>query len=341
LLAAQQAEEEAARERAAAEEAKRQQKEQEALLAAQQAEEEAARERAATEEAKRRQEEAERAEYVAQKATLQELKKAAAELAEATASGKFEKVEEEAEASVNPVSKVTLLRGKSELNEIHGTKVIAVGGFGRRTGSTYTSLQVAQFLSGKNMKVACVELAPTPQTAVFRYFVEQGKPVGGGYHLRGVTYYANWPLSRIHELYTGQFSFVVLDCGALADISDVGEIMERSNLSEFFRADISIITTFSSLWDSLNFAQLAFYLEAKRWSKPMHVLAQSKLEDCSEIMNLIPSSVRRNMAMSFYAYSPGQDAFTPEGQIQEAISKVFSVYFPQKRSSKFSFFRKG
>ncbi|GIO80218.1 hypothetical protein J6TS7_38280 [Paenibacillus dendritiformis] len=342
MLAAQLAEEEAERKRAAAaEEAERRRAEEgaqeAAMLAAQLAEEEAERERAAAaEEAERR-----RAEEEAQEAAM-----LAAQLAEEEAERERAAAAEEAAVSQSDSPKVSSIserRERSELKsqfEINGTKVIAVGGFGRRTGSTYTALQIAQFLKAKKMKVACVELAPTPQTAAFKYFVEQGRQAGGGYHWKGVTYFANWPIERLHELYGGHFSFVVLDCGGIADISDVGEISERVVISEFFRADVSVVSTFTSLWDSLNFVQLALHLKGKGWSKPIYILAQSSSDDCAEIKKLIPQGVRRSMEMYFYASFPSQDAFTPEDRIQHSISQVLSMFFTEKRSSKFSFFAK-
>ncbi|WP_268626996.1 hypothetical protein [Paenibacillus alvei] len=360
--AERQAAEEAARqeaERQAAEEAARQEAERQAAEEAarqeaeRQAAEEAARqeaERQAAEEAARQ--EAER--QAAEEAARQEAERQAAEEAARQEASKWQQfiqaTRQEAEREANGEAErhdaidASLEVAASEMNTSFnitktdrrlGSVTIAIGGYGRRTGASHTSIQLAAYLKTKKEKVACVEVRSVNTS--YKYFVTEGTPTqNGGYHLNGVTYYPNWSLDRLPEVYAGGFSFVILDCGGIAEGNAV---VANDLLGEFFKAEHTIITTCSSVWDKANLLQLFAVFQQMGWQKSIDIIVQANDRDAyTSVADLIDPKEKKERNIKVYCNPISASPFDVPEESSKMFDELMKVYFrKEERNFVFSF----
>ncbi|BFH26177.1 hypothetical protein [Paenibacillus melissococcoides] len=216
-----------------------------------------------------------------------------------------------------------------------GSVTIAIGGYGRRTGASHTSIQLATYIKKKKEKVACVEMRS--EHSSYKYFITEGTPnQHGGYQLDGITYYPNFQAERLHEVYAGGYSFVILDFGSIveADRPTDGE-----RLAEYFKADMSIISTFASIWDKGNLVYLMIVLKRMGWKKAASILVQTSCNDSfNGVMNMLDNRERKKGGLQFYRNPLSSDPFKLEEETIQVFDDLLSVYFfnKEEKSSMFS-----
>ncbi|MNW32160.1 hypothetical protein D3C74_90960 [compost metagenome] len=215
-----------------------------------------------------------------------------------------------------------------------GTLTIALGGFGRRTGSSFQAIQLSAFLKSQGMKVACVELAAPHHS--YKYFVQSEQKAmnsAGGYAIKGIMYYPNWDTNRLHEVYGAGYQVIVLDCGNIVEINSKGDFVQNESTFEFFKADRSIVTTFTTLWDQANFLQLLMALRHWGFKKKLHLLASvSSVDSNHDLKEYVKEQKKLNV--QYFSTAFVEDPFKLSESSEEAFSECFMDIIPKANKEK-------
>lgn len=184
-----------------------------------------------------------------------------------------------------------------------GTTIIAVGGAERKTGSTHMAIQLATTTARLGYRTACIEV-PCGSPLVFH--ILQDDPAvdhSGGFAVEGVDYFKNDP-EQMYRILASGYDYVILDLGKLfyMDGSDIGFY---SYSEEFFRADLSILTCGSAIWEFYRFMDIVERLKKMKMDTFWKTVVQFADEALfKEIQQSFDRREKKRMDLYYNPYQP-------------------------------------
>lgn len=185
---------------------------------------------------------------------------------------------------------------------IAGTVIIAIAGSGNRTGTTHSAIQISNILQKLNVSVACVELLdPTTGKPVFEKFKsgDQLASVEGGFRYKEVDYYPEANMKQYLKVLSVKYDYIVLD---------LGDCLNNQYYEEFFRAQVSILTCGSSVWDFDELLNTLDHLYQRSWNKHMCIFINLGDDETFEMTaKTFSKKEKKHMNVDFY-----QGPFQPD-----------------------------
>lgn len=233
--------------------------------------------------------------------------------------------------------------------KIVGTIIIAVAGVGRRTGTTHTAIQIANFLNYEGHQTACIELVdPEENPPTFNIFKnnQQSRLHPDGFTINNIDFFAIEHVNNnnIIDILKAGYKYVVLDLGNLIKADQTPAMHHQ----EFLRADMQIISSCSGLWDFHSLIQNIDTLTKWKWNKKWNVaLHFADNELFQEIQAAITTKESEQISLNYFKtpYQPDPFKITEERAEglyamledvlparQEPVKKGFNLKFWRKSS---------
>jgi len=204
------------------------------------------------------------------------------------------------------------------LEKIVGTVTIAVFSGLRRTGCSFSAIQIAHWLSQK-YRTAYVEMEQSTSD-FFRTIESEKKP--SPFTVGKLTLYPG--KSEIEELLFEDWEYVVIDFGT----------HWRKHLTSFARSHLHILTAYGG--DMEANADLLSDLFDRNWKRPIHFVITATEKGFKEWKEAVSRKEQKELHLHFWKQTlmddPFQDAVLP---IQEILKSVL----PSKKRGLFHFFR--
>lgn len=230
------------------------------------------------------------------------------------------------------------------INEkIIGTVLIAVASTNRRAGSSHNAIQIARYLSGNSFEVACVELLDiNVNPSVFKFLddgTKKSKKMDDGFHSEGIDFYPAANYEKYIKILNAEYQYVVVDLGQI--VTNQGRKSKEGRFfKEFFRANISIISTFPAIWDFQFLVNLVDKLLNNSWNKPFNVLVNfTDDKRYKKFTDSFTSREKRNLQLQFYQNNFLPDPFDLEDDTISIVPEILSSVIPSsKKKKRFYFF---
>lgn len=226
---------------------------------------------------------------------------------------------------------------------IVGTVLIAIAGTCRGAGSTHNAIQIAKYLSGNGFEVACVEMVDCEiNPPVFKYLMDgnsKSSKVDNGFHSNGIDFYKEVDPEKYIQIISARYQYVVVDLGQI--ITNINnKPTEGLYFKEFFRSNISIISTRSAVWDFVNLVKFIDKLLANSWSNQCNVLVNlSDDQRYKYLTTRFTGKQKKDLQLDFSQNSFSPDPFTKvENSIFEALLESIIPKTKKKKIGLFSYF---
>lgn len=225
------------------------------------------------------------------------------------------------------------------INEkIIGTVLIAVASTSRRAGSTHNAIQIARYLSGNSFDVACVELLDNNVNPPVLKFLDDGtkksKKLDDGFLSHGIDFYPAVDYEKYIQVLNAEYQYVVVDLGQIV-LNHGRKSKEGRFFKEFFRANVSVISTFSAIWDFQFLVNIVDKLLNSSWNKPFNIMVN--LADDNRYMKFTDTFTgreKRNLQLQFYQNNFLPDPFNFEDDTISALPDILSSVIPSTRKKK-------
>lgn len=230
-------------------------------------------------------------------------------------------------------------------DRIIGNVVIAVAGTDRRSGTTYNAIQIASFIASENHDVACVELLnQSINPSVFKYWNttnKETKKLDGGFHAAGVDFFPNSDFENYIKILNAGYKYVVIDLGQIVVNADK-QSLEGTYFKEFLRANLTLISSGSALWDTQSLIQFLDRLFVNSWTKTCNIMVNlADLKGFEELTGIFTKKERKELQLNFIMNSFNSNPFENNRDMSDALSSLLNPVLPIKeKKRKFSFFKK-
>ncbi len=225
------------------------------------------------------------------------------------------------------------------INEkIIGTVLIAVAGTNRRAGSSHNAMQIARYLSANSYEVACVELLDINVNPPVFKFLDDGtkmsKKLDDGFLSDGIDFYPAVNYEKYIKILNAEYQYVVVDLGQI--VTNQGRKSKEGRFfKEFFRANISVISTFPAIWDFQFLVNLVDKLLNSSWNKPLNILVN--LTDDNRYKKFTDSFTgreKRNLQLNFFQNNILPDPLNIEDDTLSILPDLLSSVIPATRKKK-------
>lgn len=228
--------------------------------------------------------------------------------------------------------------------KIIGTVLIAVASTNRRAGSSHNAIQIARYLSGDSFEVACVELLDNKVNPSVLKFLDDGtkksKKMDDGFQSEGIDFYPAANYEKYIKILNAEYQYVVVDLGQI--VTNQGRKSKEGRFfKEFFRANISIISTFPAIWDFQFLVNLVDKLLNNSWNKPFNVLVNfTDDKRYKKFTDSFTSREKRNLQLQFFQNNFLPDPLNLEDDTVSIVPEILSSVIPSsKKKKKFYFFK--
>lgn len=221
---------------------------------------------------------------------------------------------------------------------IVGSVLIALGGVGRRTGTSHSAMRLSRYLSSLSYSVACVELLDNElnKPVFFTYNTEAPtkRSAEFGFHYEGIDFFTDVTMQEYIEIHAAGYQYLVVDMGQIVTRSENRNILGQY-AQEFFRADLALITTTAAVWD---FGNLVSYLDGlweNGWKKPMNILVN--LCDDNSFKNLstvFKKNEKKLLQIDFVQSSFQVNPFELTEDMSESYQRLLSEFLPKEKKKK-------
>ncbi|MEK8210414.1 hypothetical protein NST41_33015 [Paenibacillus sp. FSL L8-0696] len=215
------------------------------------------------------------------------------------------------------------------MEKMLGTALIAVGGTGRRTGASHTAIQISNILQELSESVACVELLdPNAGKPVFKKFRsgDQSASIEGGFRYKEVDYYPEADMKQYLRVLSGKYDYIVLD---------LGDCLNNQYYEEFFRAQVSILTCGSSVWDFDDLLNALDHLYQKGWNKHLCILVNLGDDEAFEMTaKTFSKKEKKHMNVDFYQGPFQPDPFLIDDDNRRNYESMLDEILPTENKKK-------
>jgi hypothetical protein len=199
-----------------------------------------------------------------------------------------------------------------------GTVAIAVFSGIKRTGCSFTALQIASWLSQK-YRTAYVEMEQ--QTSTY-YRSLDSERTSTSFKVDNLTLYPG--VSQLDELLFEDWEYVVIDFGT----------RWRDHLPSFARSHLHILTAYSCDMDAT--ADLLTHLYDKNWKRPVHIVVTATDAGFKEWTEAVSRRERKDLQLHFWKQAlcdnPFQNGVLP-------IHELIGAILPKKKRGFFNLFK--
>ncbi|WP_054943706.1 hypothetical protein [Paenibacillus ihuae] len=230
-------------------------------------------------------------------------------------------------------------------DRIIGNVVIAVAGTDRRSGTTYNAIQIASYIASENHEVACVELLnQSINPSVFKYWNstnKEAKKLDRGFHVSGVDFFPNSDFENYIRILNAGYKYVVVDLGQIVVHGDKQSI-EGTYFKEFLRANLTLISSGSALWDTQSLIQFLDRLFVNSWTKTCNIMVNlADTKGFEELTGIFTKKERKELQLNFMMNSFNSNPFENNRDISDVLSNLLNPVLPMKeKKRKFTFFKK-
>lgn len=200
-----------------------------------------------------------------------------------------------------------------------GAVFIGVVGVEANTGSTHTSLLLANFLNNRGLNVALIEANNSNHLFEIEYVYEGGKgftSTQNHFNIKGIDHYKGINQLNISDL-IHQYDFIILDIG-WNDNTDYFE--------EFFRSHLKIVTAHGTEWkrkNLLSFLKTFEEHEQDNWILAIPFIDSRTLGD-----------VEKDTKLTTFSIPTQSDPYSNNKEIAMVFEDMLNKYLPTKKAEK-------
>lgn len=220
-------------------------------------------------------------------------------------------------------------------DRIVGTVVIGVGGVGRRTGTTHSTIQLSLFLQKQGYKVACVELLDSSIHFPAFYTLHPEAGTNKSFSIKGIDFYPNADLDKYIHVISSQYEYVIVDFGHIF-INSKNTMIPYAN--EFLRSHMQIITATPALWDVSNILNTIDTLRQIPFSRDLYFIVNlTDDRTFKEFSKMFSKNEKASLRLSFSQTSFTPDPFQLSENNQIVLQKLLSPLMPNREKRRFLF----
>ncbi|PGT82222.1 hypothetical protein [Bacillus sp. AFS040349] len=197
-----------------------------------------------------------------------------------------------------------------------GAVFVGVVGVESNTGSTHTSLLLANFLNNRGLRVAVIEANQTEHLFQIEYAYEGGRgyvSIQDKFSIKGIDHYKSIKELNIPEL-IHQYDFIILD---------IGEMGKTDYFDEFFRSHIKIVTAHGSEWkrnELITFLNSLKQHEQENWTLAIPFVDQVTLSD-----------IEKDTELKAFSIPTQSDPYEQSNEITNVFEEMLTSYLPSKK----------
>lgn len=217
---------------------------------------------------------------------------------------------------------------KPYVNELpRGTTVIAVGGVAGGSGSTHTSLMLANYLSNTTKSpVAIWEAGPNPCFDFYDYILNgEINESRKRFDKKNITFFKRSVDYRQIKSVAHDFTYLIIDLGYI-------EKQNTKNLEIFADSDLPVLVGSASEWrtgEIFKFCHGNLNLPQDRWRVALPLANEKSREGMAEILRGRP----------VFRIPSQTDPFTSQDDADQAIEAILSPVIPKRKRKSFFGYR--
>ena len=222
--------------------------------------------------------------------------------------------------------------------KIVGTIVIAIGGPDRRTGATFSAIQIASILADWGHKVALFERNdPSFSPNALKYYVEaESLHVKNGKRFRNFDIFPDGNSDLLFDVVYPNYDYIVLDLGQI-----YGQDRFSSSINLFLRANVQLVTSGESDGDFDRLTSFIGKLRGEGLHKPMNYLLNFTSAERHEVIeSLFTKKEREEYGITFYLNEFISDVRRKEPHVRKTLEGYLRQWVPIQSKSKWKLFRR-
>ncbi|MFD2328834.1 hypothetical protein ACFSR7_06175 [Cohnella sp. GCM10020058] len=214
------------------------------------------------------------------------------------------------------------ITAESSYKPIGSTFFIAVGGPERRTGATYSVLQIAMALAEWGYRVGAFERNASQLSPNVYHLYAEGESLHGrgGCRFRNIDIYPYGYDDLKFSAVFSNYDFVILDFGQLLSGNEFTPYMDQ-----FLRSNLQIVTTGSSVWDFDRLTAMLGLLYSRDIAKRLEVLLNfADARRFGEFEGYLSAAERTEYQIRFHHNPFIADVYSTSAETRKTIQKILN-----------------